>query len=120
MDNVFCPNDLDDIGHKSPILVKKLEKGDDFWATEKVILGWLINTLAKTIFLPPNCQERLHQLLDTMLCLLGELQSMQLALPGSAGCFSFLQDALRASNQRIRITELVKDQIQDSNWLASS
>ena len=45
---------------------------------------------------------------------------MQLALPGSAGCFSFLQEALGPSNQRVKISKLVRDQLQDFKWIASS
>ena len=39
IDGVFRPNNNLDIDRKSPILVKKLEKGDNFWSKEKVILG---------------------------------------------------------------------------------
>ena len=45
---------------------------------------------------------------------------MQLALPGSAGCFSFLQDALGANNQRVKISQPVRDQLQDFKWIATS
>ena len=128
---VLRPNDELDMDRKTPISVKKLAKGDDFWATEKVVLGWLINTLSRTITLPPHRRDRLHNLLDTMLRrkrasrqewqrLLGELRSMQLALPGSEGCFSFLQEALGVGNQRVKISELVRDQLKDFKWIASS
>ena len=39
IDSVFRPNDELDVDRKSPISLKKLNKGDDFWSTEKVILG---------------------------------------------------------------------------------
>ena len=45
---------------------------------------------------------------------------MQLALPGSAGCFSFLQEALGANNQRVKISTPVRDQLRDFKWIASS
>ena len=90
-----------------------------------------MNILSKTITLPHHHQERLHQLLDTTLRwkqasrhewqrLLRELRSMQLALPGSAGCFSFLQEALGADNQQVKITEPVKDQLCNFTLIASS
>ena len=131
IDSVLRPNDEFDVDRKSPISLKKLQKGDDFWSNEKVVLGWLLNTLTKTITLPPHRKERLHLLLDTMLKrkrasrqewqrLLGELRSMQLALPGSAGCFSLLQEALGPTNQRIKITPAVRDQLKDFKWIASS
>ena len=131
IDSVFRPNDAFDVDRKQPISVKKLEKGDDSWSTEKVILGWLLNSVTKTITLPPHRRDRLHLLLDTMLCrkrasrqewqkLLGELRSMQLALPGSAGCFSFLQKALGPTNQRIKISNQIRDQLKDFKWIATS
>ena len=45
---------------------------------------------------------------------------MQLVLPGSKGCFSFLQEALGVSNQRVKISEPVRDQLKDFKWIASS
>ena len=105
IDKVFRPNDEMDLNRKQPISQKELLQGDDAWSTEKLILGWLINSATKTILLPQHRKDRLDSLLAKMLRrkrvstkdwqrLLGELRSMQIALPGSAGCFSFLQNAL--------------------------
>jgi hypothetical protein len=44
--------DTDNLKRKEPNSVKKLLQGD-FWTTEKVVLGWLINTKERTIELPP-------------------------------------------------------------------
>ena len=129
IDEVFRPNDSTDVNRKAPISLKKLEKGDDAWSTTKTILGWTINSATKTISLPEHRRERLLELLGTMVKrrrasrkewhqLLGELRSMALALPGSLGCFSFLQEALAGNRQRIKITPRIRDQLKDLLWLA--
>ena len=129
IDKVFRPNDRDDQNRKQPISESKLKKGDDHWSTQKVILGWLIDTISMTISLPPHRQERLLSLLGTIIKrrrasvqewhqLLGELRSMSLAIPGSRGCFSFLQHALRPGAKRITITQQIRDQLLDFLHLA--
>ena len=129
IDKVFRPNDEFDTSRKQPISQSKLGKGDDFWSTQKVMLGWLIDTVACTISLPPHRQERLLLLLGTITKrkrasiqewhkLLGELRSMSIAIPGSRGCFSFLQHALRPGAKRIVITRQIRDQLLDFLHLA--
>jgi hypothetical protein len=55
-DMVFRPNDEDDEREerRQPISLKKLLKGDACWATRKILLGWLIDTLKGTIELPQH------------------------------------------------------------------
>jgi len=129
IDLIFRPNDEHDDGRKQPISEKKLQKGDDFWSTQKIILGWLIDTSSKTISLPPHRQVRILELLRSVVKrkrtsvkewqkLLGELRSMALAIPGSQGCFSFLQHALRPGAARIIITKEVRDQLLDFLWIS--
>ena len=131
IDAVFRPNDDADGLRKNPISEKKLLKGDDFWSTQKVILGWMVDTLTQTIHLPSHRKKRLLELLRLMLRrrraseaewhrLLGELRSMSLAVPGSAGCFSFLQEALKPGAKRIPLSPAVKDQLRDLLWLAQN
>ena len=38
---------------------------------------------------------------------------MAIAIPGSKGCFSFLQHVLHSGAQRIKITKEVRDQLLD-------
>ena len=45
---------------------------------------------------------------------------MSLAIPGSDGCFSFLQEALKPHAKRVRISPAVRDQLKDFLWLAES
>jgi hypothetical protein len=108
IDTVFRPNDeLDDEARAEPVSLKKLQKGDGSWNTKQTILGWEIDTVAKTIALPVHRQDRLREILDSIspqqnrigvtkwYQILVELRSMSIALPGSHGLFSFLQEALR-------------------------
>ena len=43
---------------------------------------------------------------------------MSLAIPGSRGCFSFLEHALRPGARHIKITKQVHHQLQEFLWLA--
>ena len=108
---------------RNPSPSKKLQKGDNFWSTQKVILGWLIDTANKTIALPLDLlQSLVHRKRTTVKQwhqLLGVLRSMSLAIPGSCGCFSFLQHALRPGAKRIKITKHVRHQLKDFLWLAN-
>ena len=130
IDAVFRPNDDKDVNRRQPISVKKLLKGDDSWSSQKVILGWLIDAIANSLALPAHRQAKLLSLLNNLLLrkrstvsdwhqLLGELRSMSLAVPGSRGCFSFLQHALKPGAKRIKITPTVRDQLKDFLWLAN-
>lgn len=131
LDDVLRPLSPSDSPYrKEPASVKKLLQGDAHWATRKLILGWILDTVKMTIELPPHRKERLQELLDSISPdqkrislrkwhqLIGELRSMQIALPGSRGLFSLLQEALRhQQNGRVRITQRVHDCIADFRWL---
>ena len=133
IDSVLRPNDAADAaaGRKDPISAKKLGKGDGAWETTKLILGWLVDTVEGTIKLPPHRVDRLRDILAAFprsrrrasiadwQQLVGELRSMALAIPGGGGCFSLLQEALRAADKtRVRLTAAVHDQLDDFRWLA--
>jgi len=72
-----------------------LRKGDCSWGTIKLILGWIIDTSTMNIHLPQHRQERLAEILTSILPtqkrigikkwhkILGEIRSMSIALPGS-------------------------------------
>jgi hypothetical protein len=111
--------------------VKKLKKGDAYWATCKVVLGWLLDTIKMTIELPPHRLEHFHKVLDSLprsnkrIALkkwhqvLGELRSMSLTIPGLRGCFSLLQQAFRHTEKnRVRLTENLHDFLADMRYLA--
>ena len=85
--------------------MKKFLKGDGCWTTRKTVLGWVVDTVAETLELPPHRRSRLHEILDgiaptqrristkTWHKVIGELRSMVAAIPGSRGLFSTLQEA---------------------------
>jgi hypothetical protein len=135
LDRVFQPLDPDDHPQQSePASVKKLLKGDGAWATRKHILGWLLDTVASTLELPPHRRERLQELLDEIPPtqkrisvakwhrVLGELRSMALAIPGARGLFSHLQAALRTADttKRIRASRHVHATMEDFRWLTAT
>ena len=123
LDQIFKPVDPSDIpACQEQAYTKKLKKGEAAWTTSKVMLGWLVDTITKTITLPPHQVERLHAILDSVqpsqrymatndwYKLLGELRSMVIALPGAKGSFSALQEAFRheqKGRQRLRLNRSV-------------
>jgi hypothetical protein len=130
IDDVFRPLAKDDPPtRKEPTSVKKLRQGDACWATTKEILGWLIDTDRMTLNLTPRRSERLRALLYDDFPrgrkrakirdwhkLLGELRSMTLALPGSRGLFSLLQDTFRSAtnaDKRVALTNNVHNILDD-------
>ena len=134
LDEVFRPLEPDDSpSRKEPASVKKLLQGDACWATRKVILGWIIDTLKMTIELPQHRVERLTEILDSIprtqkrvsvkkwQQVLGELRSMSVAIPGSRGLFSLLQEALRHQEPgaRIRLSQGVHDCLDDFRWITN-
>ena len=133
IDTVLRPLDSTDASYhrKEPISVKKLHKGDGRWTTTKIILGWVLDTQAQTITLPQHRADRLLSILDSLLKrrriaftswqkVLGELQSMVLALPGGRGLFSTLYTGYSEGNatNRLRITGPLRDAILDFRDLA--
>ena len=131
VDEVFWPPDEnDDEWKKDPNSVKKLLKGDGAMETVKVVLGWLIDTIAGTIELPPHRLERLLELLDAfphsrrtcpkreLFKLLGELRSMILAIPGGVGCLSWIQEHVKQAGDRVYLNKHFHDALDDFRWLA--
>ena len=134
IDLVFRPlKPSDKSSRREPISIKKLLKGDCSWGTQKVILGWLIDTVSGTVHLPPHRVERLAELLASIPPtqkrtsikkwhrVLGELRSMSLALPGSRHLFSQMQHALlHKKGGRISLRKGVHDAVADFNWILSN
>jgi hypothetical protein len=111
INKVLRPLELTNSPHRTePISVKKLGKGDAQWATRKNILGWILDTVWHTIELPPRRRAQLHAILAELPRtqrrasakkwhkVMGELRSMELAVPGLHGMFSVLQEAFRHSD----------------------
>jgi len=135
LDSVFRPLAPTDSPHRQePASVKKFLQGDGTWATTKVVLGWVIDTAASTIHLPPRRLARLHAILASLPRttrrvatkhwhqVIGELRSMVLAIPGARGLFSTLQTAFQLPLEhgtRLRLNANVHDFLDDFRWLAA-
>jgi hypothetical protein len=65
IDTVF--HDHPDLPRGPVISHSKLTKGDMAFSTQKQLLGWLVDTQALTIALPPHRLENMTTLLNTML-----------------------------------------------------
>ena len=124
IDELFCPNNKDNIAREESISVKKLRKGDAAWSTQKVVLGWSIDTVKKALTLPDDRKTNLLDLLDTIppsasRCsqrrwhkLLGTLRSTVPAIAGAAGMFSRLKHALKTvKGRRINLTTPVHEEL---------
>jgi hypothetical protein len=123
LDEIFRPLQPGDNPHrKEPASEKKLSQGDGYWDTRKLVLGWIIDTVAMTIELTSHRRDRLKALLDGIpptqrhvsvrkwQQVLGELRSMAIAIPGSKGLFSWMQETLKhRSDNRIRLTPAIHD-----------
>ena len=54
-DKIISPNDDANPGRREAMSMSKFGKGDAAWATRKLlVLGWILDTLALTIELPPH------------------------------------------------------------------
>jgi hypothetical protein len=131
IDLVFRPLEAGDSPTRlEPISVKKLRKGDATWSTCKKLLGWIIDSVAMTLPMPPRRLARLSELLAEIPRsqkrlsikkwhrLLGELRSMSIALPKARGLFSQLHVAGRTEEQgRVRLHLGFHDTLDDFRWL---
>jgi hypothetical protein len=129
MDTVLCPLDSGDSIHRQETAsTKKMTKGDSAWGTVKVILGWIINTLDKTISLPAHRLALIRKILASISAtqrhvsrkkwhqVLGDLRSMDLAIFAAIGLFSVLQDALKTRDgNRVRLTSHTHAFFRDFN-----
>lgn len=111
---------------------KKLQKGDGYPDTRKLVLGWIIDIILQTLELPPHRKARLQEIFEYLQHrdrvglskwqkILGELHSMALGIPGCHGLFSCLQKELKyVEHDRIRITQPTHDLIDDFEHLSQS
>jgi hypothetical protein len=133
IDQILRPNALSDSPHRrEPISVSKLHKGDAKWATRKIILGWIIDSVAQTIELPEHRRLRFLEILERLrgrrrVSLkqwhksIGELRSMILAVPGGRGLFSTIHTGFKHSEKnRVRISPPIADALEDFHHLALS
>ena len=62
IDSVLSQPAPDEQHRHEAVSLKKLLKGDGSWATRKLILGWVIDTIQQTIELPPHRKETLSRI----------------------------------------------------------
>jgi hypothetical protein len=131
IDQVLRPRGTEDpITRQLPISEKQLGNGDACWATQKVVLGWPVDSVAKTIsFTPRRTQgilEILHSLPSTKKCIavkqcnniVGELCSMSPVVSGLGGFFILLQESFRHEHQkRIPLSRALHDFLDDIRWI---
>ncbi len=131
VDDVFRPLLVKDSPERrEPVSLKKLHAGDCSWGTMKLVLGWIINTVAMTTTLPPHCVACLVEILNAFPAtqwqtsmkrqheMLGELRSMYLALPGSCNIFSSMQNAISSQSKgRIALGKGFHDALDDFRWM---
>jgi hypothetical protein len=95
LDKIFRPlYQHNNKNRQETALVKKMLKGDATWATRKIILGWIIDTIRLTIKLLAPRIVRLFNFFDsvppdqrrvstnTRQQLVGEIRSVVLVAPG--------------------------------------
>ena len=97
-------------------------------------MGWLIDTINKTISLPEHRGARLLEILNSIPTsqqsiatkewhkVIGELRSMLVAIRGCTGLFSILQEAFRhkdKSRNRLRLSPTLHGFLDDFWWLAT-
>ena len=101
-----------------------MKQGDSTWATQKILLGWVIDSVRGTIHLSQHRVTRLTTMLKEVegqrqvsqkrwRKLWGELRSMILAIPGAEGMFSHIQAALvkAGSSDRIKVDRSTRDKL---------
>jgi hypothetical protein len=67
LDEVFRPLEKGNGPYRQePASTKKLRQGDVYWATRKLILGWIIDTALVTLELPEHRKQRLLAILDNI------------------------------------------------------
>jgi hypothetical protein len=134
LDSVLRPLDADDPPYRQEhASLNKIGKGDATWTTVKTVLGWILDTIAKTISLPAHRLSRLHELLASVTSsqklislrkwqqLLGELLSVATAIPAAIGLFSALQEALKHKTtgvHQVHLTRHTHAFLEDFRWLA--
>ena len=113
------------------VSLKKLLQGDGSWNTQKIILGWIIDTLQQTLKLPAHRKRTLAQIFTDLRgrkqvtqkawrSILGKLIFMSVAIPGSTGLLSAMQLALNKATQNcIMITRHLRHHIHEFAMLVA-
>ena len=106
VDRVLASPEVTNDKRLEAISLKKLLRGDGSWATRKVILGWIIDTLRQTIELPAHRKVTLAEIFSELKStkrvshkkwerILGKPRFVSAAMPGSTGLISVNPKAVR-------------------------
>jgi hypothetical protein len=131
LDNIFCPLDATNPAtRKDMASLKTFAKGNVCYATRKVLLGWIVDSLLGIFALPAHRYARLLEIFTDLKGhqrvslkkwhrVLGELCSMTLAIPGGRGLFSHFQHGFKHQDKfRIKIDPGICAQLDDFEHLA--
>ena len=130
VDLVLARPEVSDLPRNEAVSLKKLLQGDGCWSTQKVVLGWIIDTLRQTLELPPHRRLTLETLFQELKDrrrisrkqyerYLGQLRFVSVAIPGSAGLFGALQLALnKCAGPRLRISTSLRHHLDTFHRLA--
>jgi hypothetical protein len=117
--------DPSDSPRRAVVSESKVKKGDATFSTEKIMLGWHVDTHRMTVHLPAHRVQRLSDILQTALTsryttrikwqkLLGELHSMVPAIHSSRYLFSILHHHLaQHTSRRKRLTRVTRQALLD-------
>ena len=127
LDQMFRPLDRQETKQqKEVLLIKKMEAGDCSWFTFQTILGWIFESINMTITLPPHRVAHPKEIFSSIPHsqrrvgvekwhrVLGELHSMELALPGARGLFSQMQETLcHVKGKRVMLSIGIHEALSD-------
>ena len=123
--SIFPPSEVTLHGGGDSIAEKKLDKQEGRWATTKEILGWVVNGMDYTIQLPQDKVDKILNRLKKLktfkkkiprkliYAIAGSLEHASFGIPGGAGLFSPIQQALKGSAQWIKVTTNLSTCFQD-------
>ena len=120
----LSPRDLPT--RQDPESLKKMNQGNITWETQKILLGWVIDSVRRTIHIPQHRVTRLTTMLQEVegqrrvlwkrwKKLLGELKRMMMAIHGAEGMFSLIQAALVKDglSNSIKVERSTRDKLRD-------
>ena len=57
---------LDETHCNEAVSLQKLLQGDGSWCTQKLTLGWILDTVCQTMELPPHCKATLMDIFKSL------------------------------------------------------
>ena len=121
---IFPPPTITGHPGEDPVSIKKLQKGEGRWETEKEILGWIFDGKNYTVQLP---KEKATKYIDAIKDLLrkkqvtlkafqkvtGKLQHAAIGIPGGAGLFSPFYIAMKGDPEVVFLGKFLRQALSD-------